>query len=101
MCFEGTGTLSGSDLMREINLDPAPPYIRPGAPEGECSGEREGAEGTGMIALYTHLRVPLDCYPLVTPLDTPNRPLLCSNVGENVRLCAKALQRGRIITFRN
>ena len=33
MCFEGTGTLPGSDLMREINLGPAPPYIRPGAPE--------------------------------------------------------------------
>ena len=28
--------------------------------------ERE--KGTGLTALYTNLRVSLDCYPLVTPL---------------------------------
>ncbi len=28
----------------------------------------EGDEGTGVTALYTHLCVSLDCYPLVTPL---------------------------------
>ena len=65
MCFEGTGTLPGSDLMREINLGPAPPYIRSGAPEGECSGERERrSEGAGVTAPYTHLRLSLDCYPI-------------------------------------
>ncbi len=52
-----------------------------------------------MIALYTHLRVPLDCYPLVTPLDTPIGANLCIKEGENVRLCAKALQRGMFIAF--
>ena len=42
---------------------------------------------------------PSNCYPLVTPLDTPNNLLLCIKEGENVRFCAKALQRGKIITF--
>ena len=42
---------------------------------------------------------PSNCYTLVTPLDTPIRAILCIKEGENVRLCAKALQRGKIITF--
>ncbi len=47
-----------------------PLLIRPGAPEGRWMGKGVGgAEGTGVTALYTHLRVSLDCYPLVTSLD--------------------------------
>ncbi len=48
-----------------------------------------GDEGTGVTALYTHLRVSLDCYPLVTPLDPPIGVNPCSNPFENARLCAK------------
>jgi hypothetical protein len=53
-------------------------------------GKGKGGEGTELIALYTHLRVSLDCYPLVTPLSAH----LCSNVGENVRLLRKPCKRG-------
>jgi hypothetical protein len=60
----------GSETFRDkiigIILSPAPPYIRPGALAENAVGKGKGDEGTGLIALYTHLRVSLDCYPLVT-----------------------------------
>ena len=70
--------------MRVVPVNPVRPlFIRPGALVGECSGERERRlKGTGVTALYTHLRVSPDCYTLVTPLDTLNSFVLCIKAGE-------------------
>ena len=40
-----------------------PLFIRPGALRENTVGKGKGDEGTGLIALYTHLRVSLDLLP--------------------------------------
>ncbi len=55
-------------IINRVTSTLSAPLLRPGTLEGDLGKGVGGDEGTGVTALYTHLRVSLDCYPLVTPL---------------------------------